>query len=581
MGAEFLQANLTAGELTPELHARTDIERYKNGLSKATNMVILPYGGLRRRPGLAKITDTKVSADSRLIPFVFNTAQTYLLVIRPLAIDIYKDGVIQSTEVTPYTAEQIYDVDAIQSADTVIFAHELHAPRKLVRGLIHTDWTFSTITFTNQPTEWNITDGYPRTCTFFGNRLWFASSTQKPTSIWGSKISGFFDFGLGVGAADEGIADELDTNEFNIIKKIFAGRTLQAFTTGAEFYNSSTAITPESSSWAKQTGYGSSSIKPIFIDGATIFIDSSERTVRQYFYDYNEDGYVSLNASILSSHLITRAIAMDSIKGTQYDVGDYVYVVNEDGTAAVFNTMRKEEIAGWTPWETDGLFKDVCVLNKEVYFLVERNGSTFIELLTENTYTDHNVVQTGTKPTVANVVSGADNIVSGTDNIVHSDNSTGTLVYSLQTDYDTAFLTTEFKVVADFSIMDDQIPAGTDGNNTISVARGAYRLETGLNYKTNVTTLPISTESKAGETYHRRKRVVKVDINVIDSLGVYARKRFTGDRAFPVVLDEAPTPFTGFKEMYLLGYSRKTEIEITQEEPLPFLLRGLGYEIAY
>ena len=45
----------------------------------------------------------------------------------------------------------------------------------------------------------------------------------------------------------------------------------------------------------------------------------------------------------------------------QYDVGDYVYVVNADGSCAVLNTMRNEEISGWTHWLTDGLFKDVVV----------------------------------------------------------------------------------------------------------------------------------------------------------------------------------------------------------------------------
>jgi len=290
---------------------------------------------------------------------------------------------------------------------------------------------------------------------------------------------------------------------------------------------------------------------------------------------------VSINASLLSSHLIDRVIAMDAIKGTQYDVGDYVYVVTQAGTVAVLNTMRHEEIQGWTHWETAGLFKDVCVVNKQVYFLVERNGTNFIELLTEGTYTDHNTLIEGTAPVQYNVAINTDNVVFGTNNVVYTNFTTGTAVTSITTDYDAEFLTTLFKVVADYSIMADAMPTGTAGDNSFTITRDAYRLEVGLNYTTKITTLPIATETQKGNTIHRRKRVVKVDLNVVDTLGVYARNRFTPDRSFTVVLDQAPTPFTGFKEMYLLGYDRLAEIEISQAQPLPFLIRAIGFEVEY
>jgi hypothetical protein len=45
-----------------------------------------------------------------------------------------------------------------------------------------------------------------------------------------------------------------------------------------------------------------------------------------------------------------------------------------------------------------------------------------------------------------------------------------------------------------------------------------------------------------------------------------------------VVLDKAPEPFTGLKEIYLLGYNRVTQIELTQDDPLPFKILALGHE---
>ena len=656
MGVEFLQSNMTAGELTPELHSRPELSKYQNGVAKATNMIILPHGGLRRRQGLSRITDSSVPTAARLLPFVFNQEQDYLIVLRPLILEVFKDGVKQSTEVTPYTEAQLFEVDVIQSADTMIFAHQSHAPQKLIRQGSDTAWDFQAITFDHLPyfnfgtpiiekyinhggnqtvsvavdeivlnrdgngvngidhtyykclvaqtdinlatedfsngtnwssegTEepaWSVTRGWPRTCTFFGGRLFFAGTTQRPTTIWGSRINGFFNFNLGDGSPDLATEDILDSDEYNIIESIFAGRTLQVFTTGAEFYNKSAPITPENSEWVKQTGYGSSIVRPILIDGATLFVDSSKRTIRQFLYDFNEDGYVSANATLLSSHLITDVRSMAAIKGTTADISDFVYVVNKDGTAAVLNTMRSQEIQGWTPWATEGSFKDVAVVNKKVYFLVERKGVNFIESLEEDTYTDHNVIVRGTEPETFNVIFDEDNVVFNSDNVVYDDIlAAGTPLTEIQTNFESIFLNQNFKVIADFSVMPNAKPEGVADNNKFTISRNAYRIEVGLNFTTNVTTLPLATTTQLGNTLHRRKRVVKVNINVLNSLGIYARNRFSGDRLFPVTLDKAPVLFTGFKEMYLLGYDRLAEIEITQKEPLPFTLRSLGYEIEY
>jgi|SaaInlStandDraft_4_1057021.scaffolds.fasta_scaffold01837_15 hypothetical protein len=588
MGVEFLKPNFTAGELAPTLHSRTDISKYQNGVANAENMIILPHGGLRRRPGLATVEDTKVDSKARMIPFVFNTEQKYLILLRNLIIDIYRDGVLVSTEVSTYTEDEIFDVDVVQSADTMIFAHQNSKPYRLQRQGSDTLWDFSAIVFDYEPKEtdgitdaWSATKGYPRCCTFFGGRLWLGGSTEYPTTIWGSKINGFFDFDLGEGEDDFALADVLDTDQYNPITNIFAGRDLQVFTTGGELYNTASPITPASSAWKRQTGYGSSRVNPIIIDGATLFVDSSARTIRQFLFDYTEDAYVSINISLLSSHLITSAVAMDAIKGTEYDVGDYVYVVNEDGTVAVLNTMRHEEITGWTHWTTDGDFIDVCVLEKDVYFLVKRNGVYFIELLTEGTYTDHHVLVEGTEPVTDNLVHNGSNVIHLLDNLNHTNTATGAANTSVTTDYDQSMLNTDFKVVADYSIMPDAKPTGTTGDNSFTITRPAYRIEVGLNYLTNVQTLPIATETKKGSTLHRRKRVVKVDVNVVESLGVYAQDRFSGDREFTVVLDRAPVPFTGFKEYYLLGYNRLAEIVVSQKEPLPFLLRSIAYEIEY
>jgi len=615
MGIERHFSNLTAGELTPALHARDDLDKYQNGVATALNMVILPHGGLRRRPGLSKIEDSKIGSngttvldgvkDARIDPFVFNVNQKYVILFRANVdtedlnngtIEIFKEGIRVAVIVTPYNdINVIKELDVIQSADTMIITHETIAPYKLLRQGSDTSWDLAPLVFVNQPPQfdfgsgpenvWSDTRGWPGVVTFHQNRLWLAGSTERPTTIWASKINGFFDFDTGTGAGDDAIDDTLDSDSFNKITNIFPGRELQIFTTGAEYYNAAKIITPADSEWRAQTGYGSKRLRPINIDGATLFVDSSKRTIRQFLYDFNEGAYVSLNLTLLSSHLLTDIRSMAAIKGTSIDVGDYVYAINEDGSCAVLNTMRNENIQGWTHWVTDGRFLDVVVLFKDVYFLVEREGSVFLEKLTEDTYTDHNVIAFGEKPTTYNIIAETtpsypiSNVIENTDNVVYANFSGGTPINTLVTNYHEEFQDKVMKVVADFSIQDDAVYEGTPQDNSFTITRIAYRLEVGINFVTQVSTLPYSINDNTGNVYYKRKKINKVDINVLDSLGVYARDRQSPDREFTVVLDEAPKPFTGFREMYLLGWQREASIDITQKEPLPFILRGIGLEI--
>lgn len=594
--SRLIQSNMTAGVLAPTLRGRVDIDKYYNGMSTAENVMILPHGGVRRRPGLAKITDSYVGQDARIEGFVFSVTQSYLILFTPLEIKIFKDGELQSTEVSPYTTiAEIRDIDVIQSADTMILVHEDFPPYQLQRQGSDTNWTLTTITLTNIPTfdfgsgaeaVWSATRGWPRTATFHQGRLYFGGSRDKINSIWGSVVNDFFNFNVGTAQPDEAIFDTLDTDQYNAINGIFSGRHLQVFTSGGEFYNSSRLITPEDSTWLRQTSYGAKKEKPISVDGATLFVDSSGRTLREFMWSFNEDSYISLNSTLISSHIVTDIRSIATIRGTATDISDFVYLVNTDGTVAVMNSMRHEDIKGWTHWTTQGTFEDVAVVGKETYFLVKRQSQVFIERIAEGTFTDHNVIVEGTRPDTDNIIFGSDNIVFGSDNITYTNTALGTPVASITTDYKDVLVNSSlvFKVIADGSILDDAtfVIDGTDLNH-VDISRDAYGIEVGLNYDVEVKTLPLNVNTQEeGQLVNLRKRVNRVILNLYESLGVYVAQNYISDRQFTIVLDDAPTPFTGVHEIYLFGYTdRLVEVSITQQQPLPFVLLSIDSEIEY
>jgi hypothetical protein len=86
-------SSFTAGEISPRLEGRVNLEKYREGLSDLTNMVVHPHGGVTRRPGTEFLGEVKNSANyTRLIPFQFKTSDTYILEFGDQYMRVYRNG---------------------------------------------------------------------------------------------------------------------------------------------------------------------------------------------------------------------------------------------------------------------------------------------------------------------------------------------------------------------------------------------------------------------------------------------------------------------------------------------------------
>jgi hypothetical protein len=549
-----LQTNFNSGELDPRLAARTDVKQFYQGAATAKNVLSMPQGGIKRRPGMGyKAT---LASEARMAAFSFNTEQTYLMVFTNNQIEVFKDGVSQATVTTTYTTAQLFELNWTQSADTMIIVHEDHQPAKLVRGSTHTSWTLSNITLTNIPTHdfgsgdeavWSSARGWPKSITFFSGRMWLGGSKKRPQSLWGSKTNDFYNFDLGTSLDDESIYVTLDTDQVNAITGIFAGRHLQIFTTGGEFYMPDAIITPSKSAVKRQSLFGSSSVRPKSLDGSTLFLDRTGKSIREFIYTYTEDAYTSTSTSLLASHLLSSPVDMDVSRGTSKDDANYLYLVNDDGTMAVFNMLRNQEVSGWTQWVTTGDIEAVCVVVDDVYFVTKRtiNSSVvrFLEMIDVDSYTDANERSTPGSATVTG--------------LGHLNGE-------------------ECRVKADGAVMPNATP--TSGNITLS--RSAAAVEVGLDYDTLVKTMPLNMDFQNGPILMRKKRIIRVMLDVHESLGLHVDGTLLPDRALGVgVLDTTPTPYTGLKDVYKMGWSELAQIEISQTDPVPMLLLGVSLEM--
>lgn len=146
----YKQASFGAGEMSPDLYGRDDLDRYAVGAKNLYNFYAHPFGGASNRPGTKFINATKNSTKAaRLVPFQFSQTQAYVLEFGDYYIRFYKDGgiIVDGSDsiveiTTPYSASEVYNLHFTQSADTLYICHRSFQPRTLTRSS-HTVWTLA------------------------------------------------------------------------------------------------------------------------------------------------------------------------------------------------------------------------------------------------------------------------------------------------------------------------------------------------------------------------------------------------------------------------------------------------------
>lgn len=149
----IMKNNFSAGELAPTLYTRTDIQQYANGAKTLTNVIPLVEGGVRKRPGTFFIKEQPNS--TRIIPFIVNSNNAYMLILKPFSIDVFDPRLktLVTTLATPYTAEQIPDVQFVQYRFDLFLTHNSVPVQRLRCGENFTTWQLNEFVYTYAPTD--------------------------------------------------------------------------------------------------------------------------------------------------------------------------------------------------------------------------------------------------------------------------------------------------------------------------------------------------------------------------------------------------------------------------------------------
>jgi len=110
------QPSFAKGEVAPSLYGRIDLAALGSGVRVGENVLVTRAGGLVNTPGTMFVGEVKNSAArTRLIPFQFNTTQTYALEFGNLYMRVIKDGA--------YVLEDAQNIGGITQAATGVLTY--------------------------------------------------------------------------------------------------------------------------------------------------------------------------------------------------------------------------------------------------------------------------------------------------------------------------------------------------------------------------------------------------------------------------------------------------------------------------
>jgi len=247
--------DFTAGELSEKFSGRFDLELYNKGSQVLENWVPFTQGGIRTRAGLEYLGVTKSGAKARLIPFVVNESNAFVLEFTNHLIRIWKNGALVGapTEVvTTYTTAELFYIQFQKVRNVLYLVHYSHpiatltwaggttfslanltiefadgvdawaastayvvddivyngTPQKLYRCI-----TAGTSAGSGGPTTeadditdgtvhwyWEVTkpfsqaDDYPSSIAHFQGRMYYAGTINYPQTVWASEPFWYGDF---------------------------------------------------------------------------------------------------------------------------------------------------------------------------------------------------------------------------------------------------------------------------------------------------------------------------------------------------------------------------------------------------
>jgi hypothetical protein len=502
---------------------------------------------------------------------------------------------------------------------------------------------------TNASTNFSLgafstTTGFPSCVTFFEQRLVFAATVNNPQTIYFSKSGDYENMDANIGGTikdDDAIVYTIASNQVNAIRFLSPTRTLIIGTAGGEFAvyggGDNDAITPTNIIIKRQSNFGAANVDAVPVGNATLFLQRARRKIRELAYNFDVDGYIAPDMTILAEHVTEGGVTQMAYQDEPLAI---LYVVRGDGELVALTYQRDQQVTAWHRHIFGGVFgtgKAVCEsvaviptddTEYQVYVIVKRtiNGSTkrYIEVLntfdfteTDNTtfnFLDSQLNYDGVSTTLNGNISNSVTTIALTDAssfssagkikinneiISYAGKSTNNLtgctrgVNSTTAVAHTSGATVDqvLETVTGLSHLEGQTvsiladgathPTKVVSSGSISLDRASKKVKVGLSYTSILQTMRINAGSQNGTAQGKTKRIYEVTARLFESVGIEVGPDLNNMERVPFrtssdPMDQGIPPFTGDKEVEFRGnFETDGFIFVRQTQPLPLTVLSL------
>ena len=438
----------------------------------------------------------------------------------------------------------------------------------------------TTLSASTATADWRLgsfsdTTGHPSSVTFFEQRLVFAGTSNEPQTLFFSRSGDYENMDANIGgtiADDDAIIYTIASNQVNAIRFMTATRTLIVGTAGGEFTVSGggtdVAITPTNILIKKQSNHGAANVDAISAGNATLFLQRAKRKIRELAYNFDVDGYLAPDMTILAEHITEGGITQMAY---QQEPNQIVWMTRSDGQLIGLTYQREQQVTAWHRQIFGGVFgsgnavcESVAVIptddtEYQVYVIVKRtiNSITrrYVEYLNNFDFTE-------TDNTTFNFLdSQLDYSGSATTTITGLEHLEGQTV----------------SILADGSTHPDK----TVSSGAITLDRSSTKVKVGLSYTSLLQTMRLDAGAANGTSQGKTKRIYDISLRLFESVGVEVGPDLSNMERIPFRssaddMDTAIPVFTGDKEIEFRGnYETDGFIFVRQTQPLPLTVLSL------
>lgn len=257
--------------------------------------------------------------------------------------------------------------------------------------------TAGTLTGTSAYTSWaegafSAVRGYPRSGTFYGQRLVCGGTTHEPQKFFATNIAAYDNFKTDASNAAAAYTYQVASEQLNAIRWLAASPgALQLGTSGgttSAAVSSGTITNTNVPEINVDTNYGTLPIQPKRISSLLYFVQKNGYNLREISYNYLAQRNFAADMNIMADHILRDGGGAYTLE-YQQSPQDRLWVLRNDGQIAVLTRNMDQEVMGWariiagSDAAGQGMFESIAVIqtdegDDEVWVIVKRtiNGTT-------------------------------------------------------------------------------------------------------------------------------------------------------------------------------------------------------------